>query len=205
MARGHDRVLCVDDEPNVLSAMARHLRRHFDVTTAQGGAAALEILLGAPPFAVIVSDLRMPGMDGVSFFSRAHAMWPHTVRVLLTGEGDLDAAVRAVNQGQIFRFLKKPCPPEVLLPALREAVEEHQRKSSELRLPGTAMLKAVPLSGLTDGMVFVDDLRARDGTLRAHRGQAVTRDFLEGLPGWREECEAGLVQMLIPMDLPRRG
>lgn len=127
MNQAKDRILCVDDEPNVRSALMRHLRRHFDVSDAPSGAEALELLLAAPPFAVIVSDLRMPGMDGVSFLTRAQAIQPTAVRILLTGYGDLEVAVRAVNSGHIFRFLQKPCPPEVLLPALSEAILEHRR------------------------------------------------------------------------------
>jgi len=125
------RVLCVDDEPNVLSGLRRCLRGHFAVTTAVGGAAGLEALRAEGPFAVVVSDLRMPGMDGVAFLSRVRALAPDTVRVLLTGQADLGAAIAAVNEGNIFRFLSKPCPPEALLRALAAAAEQHRLVTAE--------------------------------------------------------------------------
>lgn len=99
------RVLCVDDEPRVLAALARTLHRHFALTTAASGAGGLELLRREGPFAVVVSDLRMPGMDGVAFLARVREAAPDTVRVLLTGQADLAAAVAAVNEGNIFRFL----------------------------------------------------------------------------------------------------
>src|SRR5690349_20120797 len=118
-------LLCVDDEPLVLEGLTLHLRRAFTVTTATSGAAGLEILKDKGPFAVVMSDMRMPGMNGAEFLSKVREQWPDTVRVLLTGQSDLQSAVAAVNDGQIFRFLTKPCPPELLLGALGAASRQH--------------------------------------------------------------------------------
>ncbi|MFN8546229.1 MAG: response regulator [Candidatus Binatia bacterium] len=120
------RVLCVDDEPNVLEALVRQLRRRFTVSTAGGGAAGLDLLAREEPFAVVVSDMRMPGMDGAAFLARVREQAPDTVRILLTGHADLAAAAAAVNDGQIFRLLTKPCPPTDLAQALNAAVEQHR-------------------------------------------------------------------------------
>jgi response regulator RpfG family c-di-GMP phosphodiesterase len=120
-----EKVLFVDDDANILSGFQRNLRNRFTLVTANGGAQALEILDGDSSFAVIVSDYRMPVMTGVEFLSRAAARYPECVRVLLTGEADTRAAAAAVNQGQIFRFLTKPCPVFTLEKTLGEAIAHH--------------------------------------------------------------------------------
>jgi response regulator RpfG family c-di-GMP phosphodiesterase len=125
------RVLCVDDEPNVLQAFERQFRKRFDIQTALGPQLGLEAIRSAGPFAVVVSDLRMPGMDGIEFLSQVRQMSPDTVRVMLTGQADLGAAIAAVNQGNIFQFLNKPCPSEVLGRALDAALEQHRLITSE--------------------------------------------------------------------------
>src|SRR5690242_13315710 len=103
------RVLFVDDEPDLLAAIVRNLRsEHFDVATAPGGAAALDMLRNQGPFAVLVSDLRMPEMDGVTLLQNARKLFPDTVRVLFTGQPDMERAIAAVNEGEIFRFMTKP-------------------------------------------------------------------------------------------------
>jgi EAL domain-containing protein (putative c-di-GMP-specific phosphodiesterase class I) len=92
------------------------------------------MLANEGPFAVVVSDMRMPGMDGATFLARVRSESPQTTRVLLTGQTELSAAIRAINDGQIFRFLNKPCPPEVLDRCLQEAVVRHEAARDEHRL-----------------------------------------------------------------------
>jgi CheY-like chemotaxis protein len=120
------RVLCVDDEPEVLAGLQLNLRRKFQLLTADSGEEALRMLDRDGPFAVVMSDMRMPRMDGAALLTRVRERWPTTTRVLLTGHADMPAAVAAVNDGQIFRFLTKPCPPERLLGALSDAAAHHQ-------------------------------------------------------------------------------
>jgi len=88
-------------------------------------------LLEARPAEVIVSDMRMPGMDGAAFLKASRAVAPHAVRVLLTGESDVSAAIAAVNEGQIFRFLEKPCPPALLTSVVEAAAAQHRMASAE--------------------------------------------------------------------------
>jgi len=118
------RVLCVDDEPLLLAGLSAALHGRYEVTTARSGPEALRRLFECGPFAVVVADLKMPDMDGIRFLSQVRDMAPDTVRILLTGHADLDSAIGAVNQGYIFRFLKKPCPTEVLLMALEDGVNQ---------------------------------------------------------------------------------
>ena len=93
------RVVCVDDEPQVLSGLSLHLRRRYDVETATSGAAGLELLARQPQAAVVISDMRMPGMNGAEFLAKASVQHPHTTRILLTGYAEVDAAIAAVNKG----------------------------------------------------------------------------------------------------------
>jgi response regulator RpfG family c-di-GMP phosphodiesterase len=119
-------ILCVDDEPRVVDGLAVHLRRDYQVLVANGGNGALQILKdkGAP--AVIVSDMRMPGMDGATLLKHVRQLYPETTRILLTGEPGREAAIAAVNEGQIFRFLTKPCPPDQLRSAIEAGVVHHR-------------------------------------------------------------------------------
>jgi len=124
-------ILCVDDEPQVLEGIQANLRRRFDVRVAAGGPPALALLESGLSPVAIMSDMRMPGMDGATFLARARSVAPEAVRLLLTGQTDLSAAVAAVNEGQIFRFLTKPCPPPALMAALDAAVAQHRLITAE--------------------------------------------------------------------------
>jgi response regulator RpfG family c-di-GMP phosphodiesterase len=125
------RVLCVDDDPNVLQGLKLHLRRLYRVDTAPDGAAGLhEIETNGAP-AVVLSDMRMPGMDGAAFLGRVRQLAPETIRVLLTGQADVGSCITAINEGQIFRFLTKPCAPDMLMETVRAAVEQHRLVTSE--------------------------------------------------------------------------
>jgi response regulator RpfG family c-di-GMP phosphodiesterase len=126
------RVLCVDDEPLILEGLSLHLRRHYTVVTATSGADGLTVLRNAAePISVVLCDMRMPEMDGAQFLSRAREAARDSVRILLTGQTDLQSAITAINEGQIFRFLTKPVPPPVLLATLAAAVEQHRLLTSE--------------------------------------------------------------------------
>jgi response regulator RpfG family c-di-GMP phosphodiesterase len=125
------RILCVDDEQHVLDGLSRTLRGHYAVETASVGAQALEKVRTGEPFAVVVSDQRMPQMDGVRLLAHIRTVAPFTVRVLLTGQADMESAIAAVNEGNIFRFLTKPCSTENLLKALDACVEQYRLVTSE--------------------------------------------------------------------------
>lgn len=103
-------ILFVDDEVNILKGFRRDLRKRFTVATAAGAAEALAILKAEGPFAVIVADMRMPGMDGIQLLAAVKNLYPDTIRMMLTGAADQKTASEAVNKGQIFLFLSKPCP-----------------------------------------------------------------------------------------------
>lgn len=124
-------VLCVDDDAAVLRSAQRVLARRFRVVTALGPVEALNVARAAEePFAVVVSDLRMPGLSGIGLLQCFRQLAPQTVRVLLSGNADLDDAVAAVNAGEIFRFLRKPYEPEALISTVSEACEHHRALAS---------------------------------------------------------------------------
>jgi CheY-like chemotaxis protein len=128
------RVLFVDDEPNLLTAIERTLGFEHDLLTATSGDDALARLASDGPFAVVVSDMRMPRMSGAELLARVRTASPDTTRVLLTGHAEVSDAAAAVNRGHIFRFLTKPCPGDVLRTALDDAIAEHRRRVTEREL-----------------------------------------------------------------------
>jgi response regulator RpfG family c-di-GMP phosphodiesterase len=128
---GSLRLLLVDDEPRVLEGLSRHLSFDFDLATAPGASEALARMEAEPAFDVVVSDLKMPGMDGIAFLEQVRARWPETTRIMLTGHGDLEAATEAINRAGIFRFLIKPCPADVVGEAVRAAGELRRLRAAE--------------------------------------------------------------------------
>lgn len=147
------KVLCVDDEPNVLEGLSRHLRRQFNVTVAVGTTAGVEALQQDDGFAVVISDLRMPGPGGVVFLTWVREIVPDAVRILLTGNVDLESALAAINEGRIFRILQKPCPPEVLIPIIAAAAEQYRLVTSERVLLERTLQGSIQL--LTDLLALV--------------------------------------------------
>jgi CheY-like chemotaxis protein len=139
------RVLFVDDEPNVLEGFERNLGEDFEIVTAPSGADALSLITTSPPFAVIVSDMRMPHMTGAELLARARRLAPEATRVLLTGQAELSTAIAAVNDGHIFRFLSKPCPAELLRRHVVDAVRQHQLIHGERELLEQTLRGAVQL------------------------------------------------------------
>ena len=129
-----NRILLVDDDPNILNGYKRSLRKSFDVSTALGGREALEILTDNEAFPVVVSDMRMPEMDGIQFLEKVKEISKDTVRIMLTGNSDQETAMNAVNRGSIFRFLTKPCPNELMLETLETGIKQYELVTAEREL-----------------------------------------------------------------------
>jgi response regulator RpfG family c-di-GMP phosphodiesterase len=126
--------LFVDDDANVLAGFQRQMRKMFDLETALGAKNGLDVITENGPFSVVISDLRMPGMDGIEFLSRVRETAPDSVRMMLTGYADLQTAIEAVNKGNIFRFLTKPCESEVLIKAVSDSVRQYDLVTAEREL-----------------------------------------------------------------------
>lgn|SRR5450631_910008 len=147
------RVLFVDDEAHVLDAIQRTLRKQVDLQTATSGAEGLRLLREAGPFALVISDMRMPSMNGAQFLAQVREQQPDVVRMILSGQADLQATIAAVNDGHIFRFLSKPCPPDQLLAAVEQGLEQHRLVTAEKVLLEQTLSAAVKMLIELLGMV----------------------------------------------------
>lgn len=184
-----EKVLFVDDDPSLVEGIVRHLRKRFDVTPAAGGPEGLGLIETEGPFAVVVSDFRMPGMDGVRFLAKVREASPDSVRVMLTGHADLDMAVQAVNDGHIFRFLTKPCPPEALAKALDAALEQYRLVTAERILLQRTLHGSIKV--LTDLLALASP--AAFGRAMRVRKRARSVAARLGMPdAWRVELAAML-------------
>jgi DNA-binding NtrC family response regulator len=127
-------ILLVDDEPNVTEALKRAFRREpFEFLTATSAAAAQD-MLGRLRVDAVVSDERMPGMSGSELLSWIRKHYPHTIRLILSGQATLDAAVRAINEGEVYRFFLKPCDPADLILTIRQALAHKKLEQQSRRL-----------------------------------------------------------------------
>jgi two-component system NtrC family sensor kinase len=129
------RILCVDDEQNVLRSLTRlFLDDPYEILVAASGAEGLLILDRCGTVPVVISDYRMPGMNGVEFLSEVRKRWPETVRLVLSGYADTGALVSAINEGQIYRFVAKPWNEDELRVTVTNALERYDlgRKNREL-------------------------------------------------------------------------
>ncbi len=129
-----EKILLVDDDSNILDGYRRSLSREFLMETAQGGPDALALVTEKGPYAVVISDMRMPGMDGIQLLSRIKILAPDTIRVMLTGNADTETAINAINEGSIFRFLNKPCSKEVMAKTITAALVQYRLVTAEKQL-----------------------------------------------------------------------
>ena len=148
-----DKILFVDDEPAVLEGYKRMLHREFEVSTAIGGESGLATIREQGPFAIVISDMRMPGMSGSQFLAQVKQEAPDTVRMLLTGYADINAAMEAVNEGNIFRFLTKPCEKETLGKAITMGLVQYRLVTAEKELLENTLMGSIKV--LTDVLSVV--------------------------------------------------
>lgn len=167
------RVLLVDDEPKILSGLRLALRKFpFHLITAESAREALR-LLDEQPIDVIVTDERMPEMSGSQLLATVRQRHPGTARIILTGQASLEAAIRAINEGEVYRFLTKPCNAAELAVTIEQAVQLRQLTEQSTRL-------------LT----------------RAQKQQALLRELESRHPGISElEVDAGGAIVLEPGDV----
>lgn len=187
-----EKILFVDDEPQLLQSIKRQLRKRFDISIAEGGEEALQVLRDEGPFAVIVADMRMPGMDGVQLLERVKAGWPDTVRMMLTGNADQETAADAVNKGQVFRFLNKPCSTPILVPALALALRHYKLVTAEKELLDKTLKGSVSMLSelltLADATAFSVGPRIKPLVKKL----AVAMDLS---PIWQYEISASMCQI----------
>lgn len=196
-----EKILFVDDDPNILEAYQRRLQKIMHVETALGGEEGLHRMVEGGEFAVVVADMHMPSMNGIEFLRRAREISPNTVRMMLTGNADLETAMQAVNNGNIFRFLTKPCPSDLMGKALVDGINQYrlitaEKELLEKTLNGTVELLAEILS-LADPVAFGQAVQLR-GIVKA------LAERLNAPSSWEVETAALLSQIVyvtVPQDL----
>lgn len=154
MSKNPTKVLFVDDERAILDGLRRTLTQHYDVRTALGGTEAMEVLRKDGPFAVVVTDMQMPGMTGLEFLEKARFYARDTVYMMLTGNADQQTAVDAVNRGQIFRFMNKPCGSDELRQALDAGIRQYELVTAERVLLRDTMCGSIKV--LSEGLALWD-------------------------------------------------
>ena len=199
--RAPEPILCVDDDPNILASFERQFRKRFTIETATGAEKGLEVIAQKGPFAVVVSDLHMPGMDGIEFLNRVRSQWPQTIRIMLTGQADLSTAIAAVNQGNIFRFLVKPCTTTILGLVIEAALEQHRLQMAERQLTEQTLLGCVNVLVDILGIVQPD---AFSRAVRLRRYVQHLAGAIGGATTWEFEAAAMLSQIGW-ITLPRRS
>jgi CheY-like chemotaxis protein len=177
------RVLFVDDEPNVLASIRRQMRKRYEVHTAGSGAEALVQMRQLNPVALVISDMRMPGMNGAELMMQVREQWPDTVRMILSGQADLESTISAVNDGHIFRFLTKPCAEDALRQAVDAGLEQYELVTTRKELLEKT------LSGLVETL---NDILGLTNPV-ARRRTARIRQYAAGI--------AGALQFSMPWDL----
>ncbi len=165
------KILFVDDDINILEGFQRTLRKKYLIDISVGPFEGLRLINEKGPYAVVVADLKMPRMDGVEFLSRVKKIFPDTVRIMLTGHGDLNVAIEAINTGSVFRFLTKPCGPTELDNALRAGTEQYRLITAEKEI----MEKTV--TGITDVLVDILSMTNEKAMGRAARIKRFVRDI----------------------------
>jgi response regulator RpfG family c-di-GMP phosphodiesterase len=177
-ANARKTVLCVDDEPGILSALKRVLRSpDIAIITATSGDQALEFMAELP-IDLVISDMRMPGMDGAQLLERICRDWPDTVRMLLTGYSDTAATIQAVNRGRIFRYLQKPWDERELVESVREGLELRLRMKDEARLVSMGAAQGEQLRQLNGELEQLQDQHAAD---RRNSDSARQRHYLQSV------------------------
>ncbi|MEZ4703135.1 MAG: response regulator [Rhodothermales bacterium] len=187
-------VLFVDDEQNLLDAISRHFRRQYNVFTANSGAEALALFQSRGPFPIVISDMKMPQMNGVELLRTIRIKSPDTIRILLTGQAGLSDAISAINEGNIFRFLNKPCSLGTLGQTLEAARKQYelvtnQRILLEETLQGSIRM-LVDILSLTNPTAFGKAVRARQEIQ-----ELLGLVDLEGADKWPIEMAAMLSQI----------
>ena len=171
-------ILCVDDEPNILSALRRLFRpQGYTVRVAGGGAEGLTVI-DAERIDLIISDMRMPGMDGAAFLAEACKRQPDAVRLLLTGYADMESTIAAINAGHIARYISKPWNDQDVLLTVREALERRALQREKTRLEALTKAQNEELRSLNASLE--QKVEARTAELRgAH--EKLKQNFLTSI------------------------
>ena len=191
-------VLCVDDDDKLLSGLELQLGFDYEVKTATSGMAGLDLLAKHPDCSVIISDMRMPEMNGAQFLAKSRIITPDTTRLLLTGFSEVADTVSAVNDGGVFRFLTKPIPPDALLAAVEDGLRQWQLIRSE------RVLLEQTLHGAAQALIEALEIASPDAFSRSRKIESACRHVATEIglePVW-EIALAGLLLRIGWIALP---
>jgi response regulator RpfG family c-di-GMP phosphodiesterase len=186
------KLLIVDDNESILMGYQRNLRKRYDLDSATSGEAALSLLKSEVSYAVVIADMHMPNMSGLELLQHVREISPDTTRIMITGDADQKTAIDAVNHGQVFRFLAKPCGPEEMIEAIDAGVRQHQLVRAEKDLLEQTLSGAV--EAMTDLLSSVDPKAFGCAQLLKYRTTRVAR-----LLKAEREWEIGLAALLSPL------
>lgn len=195
-----EKILFVDDELPVLEGYQRLLRRDFAVSTAVGGHQGLTAIQAYGPYAVVISDMRMPEMNGVEFLAQVRQKAPDSVRMLLTGHADFDAAIEAVNRGNIFRFLTKPCEKAVLVEAIQSGVAQYAAATAQRELARKAQAIENARSDWSADEAGKPESLESTGLPGPSRAEA----FLQGRLGSDRQCYVLMIKLTLQRTVEER-
>nr|WP_315235193.1 HD domain-containing phosphohydrolase [uncultured Albidiferax sp.] len=199
------RVMCVDDEPNIVAALRRLFRgTGYSVVTATSGAEALE-LMAQQPVDLLISDMRMPGMDGAQLLEQVRARWPDTVRVLLTGYADIKSTIAAINSGEVFRYITKPWDDAEILGTARQVFERQSLEREKHRLEALLQVKNAELLALNASLEEKVQARTSELSLltqKLKKNYLTSIKVFSNLMEWRGGSLSGHARRVV--DLTRR-
>lgn len=188
----NNKILLVDDDENLLASFRRQLRKRYVTDIAATGEAGLAMIRKEGPYALIISDYRMPGMNGIDFLAKAKELAPDTVRIILTGYADLDMAIQAVNEGSLFRLLTKPCPPQILVAAIRDGLRQYQLLNVEKELLENTLHGSIKV---LSEMLSIIKPEAYGLASRIMPHVRVLSDAMEDPAAWKTETAARLCRL----------
>ncbi|MCU7850827.1 MAG: response regulator [Candidatus Thiodiazotropha sp. (ex Monitilora ramsayi)] len=189
MDKPPEKVLMVDDDRNLLDSFRRQFRKRLNLETATSGADGVQAVRDGGPFAVVISDMQMPNMNGVEFLTKVNTISPNTIRIMLTGNANLDVAIDAVNDGNIFRFLNKPVETEQLYQVIIDSIQQYRLINTEKILLNKTLKGAVDL--LADILSMVNPAAFSQSTrIKRHVHTMVKSLSLED--GWHYDLAAML-------------
>ena len=193
--RPKETILVIDDERNILNAIKRQLYKRFELVLAEGGDEGIALVKERGPFAIVVCDMNMPGRTGIDVLAEVGELSPDTVRIMLTGQADLETAMNAVNHGNIFRFFTKPCPAEILASGLDAGLEQYRLVTAEKDLLNKTLAGSMKV--LTDILAMIDP----DSFGRTERSRSWAKDVADALNLQRHFWKLEMATMLAPIGL----
>ncbi len=192
MTKPAEKVLLVDDDRNLLDSFTRQFHKRINLVTAASAEDAIQAVTYEGPFAVVISDMQMPNMDGLEFLVQVRMLSQDTVRVMLTGNANLDVAIRSINDGNIYRFLQKPVPIGVLFETMIDGIQQYRLVTAEKELLNKTLKGAINLLADILGLVNPASF-SRASRIKRHVRYMVTELQLKDV--WGYELAAMLSQL----------